>query len=72
METKETLNQTTDKSLPSVMDSMELYQLEFIRGSINYGRQLQLQYRRLTKKRFSVTKAAGIHPSSGFNLRRIA
>lgn len=61
-----------DTSLPSLMDDMELYQIETVSGSINYGRQLQLQFKRLTKKRFSVTMASGVHPSQGFNIRRIA
>lgn len=59
-------------SLPKLMDSMEMYQIETVEKSINYGRQLQLQFRRLTKKRFSVTKIDGVHPSKAFNVRRIA
>lgn len=59
-------------SLPDLLDSMDLYQIERVDGSINYGRQLQLQFKRLTKKRFSVTKIPGVCDRESFNIRRIA
>lgn len=64
----------TDKplSLPKLMDVMDVYELAVVHKSINYGRQLQLQFKRLTKKRFSITKIDGVHPSRAFHIRRIA
>lgn len=60
------------KSLPELMDNMDVFQMESVNKSISYGRQLQLQFKRLTNKRFSVTQIKGVHPSEGCNVRRIA
>lgn len=67
----ETINEKP-QSLPKLMDVMDVYELAVVNKSINYGRQLQLQFKRLTKKRFTITKIDGVHPSKAFHLRRIA